>query len=46
MRNLNSFEIFANENANYLYSRLNTIIEEVNGLGHSNLTIRCCEEDS
>jgi hypothetical protein len=33
MRNLNSFEIFANENTNYLYSRLNTLIEEVNGLG-------------
>jgi hypothetical protein len=33
MRKLNSFEMLANENANAMYSRLNILIEEVNGLG-------------
>jgi hypothetical protein len=33
MRKLNSFEILANENANAMYSRLNILVEEVNGLG-------------
>jgi hypothetical protein len=30
---LNFFEMFANENANDMYSRLNILVEEVNGLG-------------
>jgi hypothetical protein len=47
MRKLNSFEILANENANAMYSRLNILVEEVNGLGaHTNFTTGCCEEDS
>jgi hypothetical protein len=33
MRKLNSFEMLANENANAMYSRLNILVEEVNGLG-------------
>jgi hypothetical protein len=33
MRKLNSFEMLANENANDIYSRLNILVEEVNGLG-------------
>jgi hypothetical protein len=33
MRKLNSFEMLANENANDMYSRLNILVEEVNGLG-------------
>jgi hypothetical protein len=33
MRKLNSFEMLANENANVMYSRLNILVEEVNGLG-------------
>jgi hypothetical protein len=32
MRKLNSFEMLANENANDMYSRLNILVEEVNGL--------------
>jgi hypothetical protein len=33
IRELNSFEMLANENANDMYSRLNILVEEVNGLG-------------
>jgi hypothetical protein len=33
MKKLNSFEMFSNESANEMYSRLNVLIEEVNGLG-------------
>jgi hypothetical protein len=33
MRKLNSFEMLANENAKDMYSRLNILVEEVNGLG-------------
>jgi hypothetical protein len=33
MRKLNSFEMLTNENANAMYSRLNILVEEVNGLG-------------
>jgi hypothetical protein len=33
MRKLNSFEMLANENSNAMYSRLNILVEEVNGLG-------------
>jgi hypothetical protein len=33
MRKLNSFEILTNEIANAMYSRLNILVEEVNGLG-------------
>jgi hypothetical protein len=33
MKKLNSFEMLANENANDMYSRLNILVEEVNGLG-------------
>jgi hypothetical protein len=33
MRKLNSFEMLANENANDMYSWLNILVEEVNGLG-------------
>jgi hypothetical protein len=32
MRKLNSFEMLANKNANAMYSRLNILVEEVNGL--------------
>jgi hypothetical protein len=33
MKKLNSFEILVNENANDMYSRRNILVEEVNGLG-------------
>jgi hypothetical protein len=33
MKKLNSFKMHANENANDMYSRLNILVEEVNGLG-------------
>jgi hypothetical protein len=33
MRKLNSFEMLANENVNAMYSRLNILVEELNGLG-------------
>jgi hypothetical protein len=33
MKKLNSFEMLANENVNDMYSRLNILVEEVNGLG-------------
>jgi hypothetical protein len=33
MRKLNSFEMLANENANDMYSQLNILVEDVNGLG-------------
>jgi hypothetical protein len=33
MKKLNSFEMLTNENANDMYSRLNILVEEVNGLG-------------
>jgi hypothetical protein len=33
MKKLNSFEMLPNESANEMYSRLNVLIEEVNGLG-------------
>src|SRR5688572_32406010 len=33
MRKLNSFEMLANENVNAMYSRLSILVEEVNGLG-------------
>jgi hypothetical protein len=33
MKKLNSFEMLPNESANEIYSRLNVLIEEVNGLG-------------
>jgi hypothetical protein len=33
MCKLNSFEMKSNESANEMYSRLNTIVEELNGLG-------------
>jgi hypothetical protein len=33
MKKLNSFEMLPNESANKIYSRLNVLIEEVNGLG-------------
>jgi hypothetical protein len=33
MRKINSFEMLANENANAMYSRLNILVEKVNGLG-------------
>jgi hypothetical protein len=32
MRNLNSFEMLVNENVNDMYSRLNFLVEKVNGL--------------
>jgi hypothetical protein len=39
--------MLANENANDMYSRLNILVEEVNGLGaHPNFTTGCCEENS
>ena len=33
MTNLNSFEMLPKENVNEMYSRLNILVEEVNGLG-------------
>ena len=33
MKKLNSFEMLPSENTNKMYSRLNVLIEEVNGLG-------------
>jgi hypothetical protein len=33
MKKLNSFEMLANENANDMYSHLNILVDEVNGLG-------------
>ena len=33
MKKLNSFEMLSKECANEIYSRLNVLIEEVNGLG-------------
>jgi hypothetical protein len=33
MKKLNSFEMLPNESANEMYSRLNVLVEEVNGLG-------------
>jgi hypothetical protein len=39
MKKLNSFEILANENANAMYSRLNILVEEVNGLGLTQISL-------
>ena len=33
MNKLNTFEMLSKENANEMYSRLNVIVEELNGLG-------------
>jgi len=33
MKKLNSFEMLPKESANEIYSRLNVLVEEVNGLG-------------
>ena len=33
MKKLNSFEMFSRESANKMYSRLNILVEKVNGLG-------------
>jgi len=33
MNKLNTFEMLPKENANEMYSRLNVILEELNGLG-------------
>ena len=33
MKKLNSFEMLPKQNANEMYSRLNVLVEEVNGLG-------------
>jgi len=33
MNKLNTFEMLPKENANEMYSRLNVIVEELNGLG-------------
>jgi hypothetical protein len=38
MKKLNSFKMLANENANDMYSRLNILVEEVNGLGLTQIT--------
>jgi hypothetical protein len=38
MKKLNSFEMLANENANDMYSWLNILVEEVNGLGHTQIS--------
>ena len=37
MHKLNTFEMFLKENANEMYSRLNVIVEELNGLGLNKL---------
>ena len=33
MKKLNSFEMLSKESANEIYSRLNVLVKEVNGLG-------------
>ena len=45
MKKLNSFEMLPKESANEMYSRLNVLVEEVNGLGLTNTTLQCCEKD-
>jgi hypothetical protein len=39
MRKLNSFEMLANANANDMYSRLNILVEKVNGLGLTQISL-------
>jgi hypothetical protein len=39
LRKLNSIEMLHNENANEMYSRLNIFVEEVNGLGLTQLDV-------
>jgi hypothetical protein len=36
-KKLNSFEMLPNECANKMYSRLNVLVEKVNGLGHTQM---------
>jgi hypothetical protein len=38
MKNLNSYEICLNKRANDMYSRLNVLVKEVNGLGITQLS--------
>lgn len=38
MKKLKSFEMFPHENANSMYSHLNVLLEEINGLGLTQLT--------
>jgi hypothetical protein len=45
MKKLNSFEMLANENANDMYSRLNILIKEVNGLGLTQISQPDCVGD-
>ena len=45
MKKLNSFEMLPKECANEMYSRLNVLVEEVNGLGLTQIQLRCCEKD-
>ena len=46
IKKLNSFEMLPKEYANEMYSRLNVLVEEVNGLGLTQMSpIRCCEKD-
>jgi hypothetical protein len=42
MGKLNSFEMLPNENANDMYARLNILVEEMNGLGLTQISV-CCE---
>ena len=44
MKKLNSFEKLPKESANEMYSRLNVLVEEVNGLGLTQMQ-PCCKKD-
>jgi len=39
MNELNTFEMLPKENANEMYSRLNVIVEELNGLGLNQMSL-------
>jgi hypothetical protein len=39
LKKLNSFEMLSNENANDMYSRLNILVEQVNGLGLTQISL-------
>jgi len=39
MNKLNTFEMLPKENANEIYSRLNVIVEELNGLGLNQMSV-------
>ena len=45
MKKLNSFEMLPSESANEMYSRLNVLVEEVNGLGVTQIQPSCHRTD-